>query len=91
MLQKRLDVMAEANLPLWITELDVRNTNMKLRAQGYEDVLRLYFSHPAVHGIIIWGFWDQDVGEPTASLVEGADFVVSSASSLAAGTRAPAH
>ncbi|ELT91832.1 hypothetical protein CAPTEDRAFT_194144 [Capitella teleta] len=79
LLQKRLDVMAEAGLPLWITELDIRDADVNVRAQGYEDALRLFFSHPAVEGIVIWGFWDQGISQPDASLVDGPDFVENAA------------
>ncbi|ELT96446.1 hypothetical protein CAPTEDRAFT_102428, partial [Capitella teleta] len=79
LLQKRLDVMAEAGLPLWITELDVRDADVNVRAQGYEDALRLFFSHPSVEGIVIWGFWNEGISQPGASLVDGQDFVENAA------------
>ncbi|OWF48073.1 uncharacterized protein LOC110453569 [Mizuhopecten yessoensis] len=52
----RLDKSAEANLPIWITELSVGDSNADTKAQTFEDLLTLYFSHPAVEGIILWGF-----------------------------------
>ncbi|KAK3743233.1 hypothetical protein RRG08_064085 [Elysia crispata] len=42
----------------------------KSRADWYEKVLRLYFSHPAVEGVIFWGFWDHDM-DPLKALVHG--------------------
>ena len=73
MIQKRLQILSEADVPLFITELDVRLDDIQLRAQGYEDILRLYFSHPKVHGIVIWGFWEDNAAYPEAALAEGKD------------------
>lgn len=27
-------------------------------SDAYERYLTLFFSHPAVHGMVLWGFWD---------------------------------
>ncbi|KAK3785258.1 hypothetical protein RRG08_036794 [Elysia crispata] len=44
----------------------------------YEKVLRLYFSHPAVQGVIFWGFWDHHM-DPIQSLVHGYTFELAEA------------
>lgn len=75
--QKRLDTLAETGLKLWITELDFQNSDINIRAQGYKDALRLFFSHPAVEGIIMWAPWDLDNGGKPSALVEGNNFDVS--------------
>ena len=69
--------MATAGLPLWITEMDVENPNRESRANGYEDAMRLYFSTPAIEGVLLWGFWDQAHSKPDAALFEGPDLTVS--------------
>ncbi|KAK6194977.1 hypothetical protein SNE40_000499 [Patella caerulea] len=33
--------------------------------------MRLYFSHPAVKGVMFWGFWDQRHWRPQAALANG--------------------
>ena len=38
--------------------------------------MTLYFSHPAVEGIILWGFWDGRIWKANATLVEGPDLTV---------------
>lgn len=58
-------------MPLFITELDVRQNDVSKRAQGYEDIIRLLFSHPNIHGIVIWGFWKEIMTYETAALAEG--------------------
>ena len=56
--------------------MDVAMDNRSQRADGYEDMLRLYFSDPGIEGIILWGFWDQSHWRPNAALVEGYAFAV---------------
>ena len=51
--------------------MTVAHSNRRVRAQNYEDLLRLYFSTPAIDGVTIWGFWDQAHYRPAAALVEG--------------------
>ncbi|KAI8793504.1 endo-1,4-beta-xylanase A [Biomphalaria glabrata] len=58
LVKHRLDVLNIAGLPLWITELDLSSHDENLKADWYENVIRLYFSHPGVHGVLLWGFWD---------------------------------
>lgn len=60
-----------------MTELDVTDADVTQRANGYEDALRVYFSHPAVDGVLMWGFWDGAHWQPDAVLVEGPNFQVS--------------
>ena len=50
---------------------------MNIRADRYEDTLRLYFSHEGVEGIVLWGFWDQVHSKPEAALAEGTEVTVS--------------
>ncbi|GLT47384.1 hypothetical protein SLA2020_210860 [Shorea laevis] len=50
-----LDTLAAANVPIWITELDVQS-NLN-QAQLLEQILREVHSHPAVSGIVIWSAW----------------------------------
>ncbi|MFA5293607.1 MAG: endo-1,4-beta-xylanase [Phycisphaerae bacterium] len=54
----RFDSMAECNLPIWVTEFDVNDVNENIRANDLEDFYRIAFSHPAVKGILMWGFWE---------------------------------
>ncbi|KAK6195011.1 hypothetical protein SNE40_000532 [Patella caerulea] len=72
-IQHRLNEMAEVGLPIWITELDIDEYDENKKAQKYEDVLKLYFSHPAVHGVLFWGFSDQNHWRPNAAIANGND------------------
>ncbi|ELT98723.1 hypothetical protein CAPTEDRAFT_223079 [Capitella teleta] len=76
---KRLDELASTGLKIWITEMDFKAKDMAMRAQGYDDNLRLFFSHPAVAGIIMWAPWNLDNGNKPCALVEGNNFVYNQA------------
>ncbi|XP_065936364.1 anti-sigma-I factor RsgI6-like [Magallana gigas] len=55
-LKYRLDKIAESGLKLWITELTLSDTDNNRKAANLEKVMTLLFSHPAVEGILLWGF-----------------------------------
>lgn len=64
LIRERLDKLAALGLPIKVTELDFGAWDQGLtltedeQASEYEMVLRTLFSHPAVNGIVMWGFWD---------------------------------
>nr|KAG5714607.1 hypothetical protein BaRGS_007053 [Batillaria attramentaria] len=58
-IKSRLDTLAAAGLPIWVTELDVQAADEDRRADFYEKALKALYGHPAVEGILFWGFWDQ--------------------------------
>ena len=62
--QVHLDLLAQTGLDLWVTEMDVWQTDENLRADYLEDALRMYFSHPYVKGVVLWGFWTQAIVSP---------------------------
>ncbi len=81
-LQHALDVLAQFHLPIRITEFNLpgqrsayyEHRDLKLtdaqeeaRARDLADYYRICFAHPAVAGILMWGFW------------EGADWIPASA------------
>lgn len=59
-----LDTLAGTGLPIWITELDVAAVDDATRADDLEAVLREAYAHPAVEGIVLWGFWKGGQGGP---------------------------
>nr|KAG5711835.1 hypothetical protein BaRGS_026276 [Batillaria attramentaria] len=58
-IKSHLDTLAAAGLPIWVTELDVQAADENRRADFYEKALKALYGHPAVEGILFWGFWDQ--------------------------------
>ncbi|KAH9520361.1 Glycoside hydrolase, 10 [Bulinus truncatus] len=78
LMKYRLDILAQAGLPMWVTELDLSAHDENSRADWYEKALRVYFSHPSIEGIIFWGFWDHDM-DPSMALVHGNSFTLDKA------------
>jgi len=56
---RTLDTYAAFNLPLKITEYDFTTSDADLGADYMRDILTIAYSHPAVNGFVIWGFWDK--------------------------------
>ena len=56
-LKAALDRLAEFNLPIWVTEFDVMSADEGVKARSLEAVYRIAFEHPAVEGVMMWGFW----------------------------------
>jgi endo-1,4-beta-xylanase len=57
-LLKLLDRYAKFGKQIWITEFDVDLEDEALAGQFTRDFYTTLFSHPAVGGIMMWGFWD---------------------------------
>ncbi|HYP87796.1 MAG TPA: endo-1,4-beta-xylanase, partial [Polyangiaceae bacterium] len=55
---KLLDRYAKFGKQIWITEYDIDIDDEALAAQFTSDFYTTLFSHPAVGGIVMWGFWD---------------------------------
>lgn len=66
--QQSLDTLAQFNLPIKITEFDVTAPTEVEKARILTDVYRVAFAHPAVEGILMWGFWEGAHWEPKAAL-----------------------
>jgi len=72
-LQNALNELGKIGLPIRITEFNMpgqrsrfmRQRNLKLtaeqeqaKAEALAEYYRICFAHPAVHGILMWGFWE---------------------------------
>ncbi|KAF7020532.1 hypothetical protein CFC21_033614 [Triticum aestivum] len=81
-----LDKLAATELPVWITELDVSAADEAVRADDLEVVLREAFAHPAVEGIMLWGFMQGHMWRSHGQLVN-ADGTISQAGNRFMGLR----
>lgn len=59
-----------------LVELSIEQSDVNFRAQQLEDALYTFYSHPGVNGVLLWGFWDQQLWLPNASLFEGHNITV---------------
>lgn len=64
-----LDKLGILGLPIWFTELDVSSINEYVRADDLEVMLREVFAHPAVDGVMLWGFWELFMSRDDSHLV----------------------
>ncbi|KAK6152993.1 hypothetical protein DH2020_012632 [Rehmannia glutinosa] len=64
-----LDKLGILGLPIWFTEVDVSSNNEFVRADDLEVMLREAFAHPAVDGVMLWGFWELLMSRENAHLV----------------------
>lgn len=76
-----LDKLAKVGLPIWFTEVDVASSNQYVRADDLEVILREAYAHPAVDGILLWGFWETAMHRENAHLVD-ADGTVNEAGKI---------
>nr|AAD41893.1 (1,4)-beta-xylan endohydrolase [Triticum aestivum] len=76
-----IDRLAKTGVPIWFTELDVPEYNVSLRAKDLEVVLREAYAHPAVEGIVFWGFLQGTMWRENSWLVD-ADGTVNEAGQM---------
>lgn len=82
-LQHALDGLAQFKLPVRVTEFNFPGQRSKYygqrearltdeeeqaKAKGLTDYYRICFAHPAVEGILMWGFWEGANWIPVSSL-----------------------
>ena len=51
-----LDKLGKLGLPSWLTEFEVSAANERVRADDLEVMICEALAHPAVEGIVLWGF-----------------------------------
>ena len=68
-LQNALNNMAKSGVPVYVTELDLKGSPISEANQkkGYETAFPIYWNHPAVAGITLWGYvegatWEKGTG-----------------------------
>lgn len=63
-----LDRYERLGLPIRITEFDVKTHDEQIQADATRDYLILAYSHPAVIGFQVWGFWEKSHWYPPAAM-----------------------
>jgi uncharacterized repeat protein (TIGR02059 family) len=66
----QLNIIAEAGLPIKLTEFDNGDLSQEVQATDLIKVITIAFSHPAIHGIIFWNLSDNTTWRPNAGLFE---------------------
>jgi endo-1,4-beta-xylanase len=66
--QKTLDRLAKFNLPIKITECLFDADTEESQAEEMRKIFPIYFAHPGVEAILIWGFWAGAHWQPHTAL-----------------------
>ena len=64
-----LDRWAKFGLKIKVTELDIVTDDEQLQGEYTRDFLTAMFSHPAVVGVTVWGFWSKRHWRPNAAFL----------------------
>jgi uncharacterized protein (TIGR03437 family) len=64
-----IDKFAAFGKDLQVTEFDVSVADEQVQADYTRDFLTVCFSHPAMKGFMIWGFWEGAHWEPQAAMI----------------------
>lgn len=63
-----LDKLGQFGIPVKITEFDIDTHDEVQQAADTRRFYKLCFAHPAVNGILMWGFWEGAHWRPNAAL-----------------------
>jgi GH35 family endo-1,4-beta-xylanase len=66
--QKTLDNLAKFNLPIKITECLFDADSEEGQAEELRKIFPIYFAHPSVEAIIMWGFWETIHWQPQTTM-----------------------
>ena len=74
-LKTSLDLMATGGVPIYVTELDISSTDEDKQKTIYETVFPVYWEHPQVAGVSLWGYisgetWAKNVGIQSAGGID---------------------
>ncbi|MFW5776112.1 MAG: endo-1,4-beta-xylanase [Spirochaetota bacterium] len=68
-IRSTLDALAETQLPIYVTELDVSFSQDLRQAHRLRELVTLFADHPAVRGITLWGYLEGRTWKENAYLL----------------------
>jgi endo-1,4-beta-xylanase len=66
--QNTLDILAKYDLPIKITECLFAYQDEQVQADELKKLLPIYFAHPSVEAVLMWGFWAGDHWQPHCAM-----------------------
>ncbi|MDZ7374079.1 MAG: endo-1,4-beta-xylanase [candidate division KSB1 bacterium] len=60
-IKANLDRLASLGLPIYITEFDIDEQDNNVQLQQYQIYFPIFWNHPAVRGITLWGYYELDL------------------------------
>ena len=55
-MKSNLDALAETNLPIQVTEMDIDGPTDQEQLEDYQQIFPLFWEHSAVQGVTLWGW-----------------------------------
>lgn len=68
-IKSNLDRIAEAGFPVYITEYDVDCSDDALQLRIYQELFPVFWEHPAVRGVTLWGYVQGKIWKKNAYLL----------------------
>jgi endo-1,4-beta-xylanase len=72
-IQRNLDSLAELGLPIYVSELELREADDLAQLYLYRDVFPILWQHPSVKGMTLWGYKAGEMWRDTAELINWFD------------------
>jgi GH35 family endo-1,4-beta-xylanase len=69
-LKANLDRIAAKGLPIYITEFDINEPVDSIQLQSYKTYFPLFWEHPAVKGMTLWGYMQYDIWKTDAFVLD---------------------
>jgi endo-1,4-beta-xylanase len=69
-LQYNLDRLAATSLPIYISEFDINEADDDIQLENYQTYFPLFWEHPAVKGITLWGYVEGEIWKQNAYLID---------------------
>jgi hypothetical protein len=69
-LRSNLNRLATLGLPIYITEFDINETDDAIQLQNYQIYFPLFWDHPSVQGITLWGYAENSIWKPWAFVID---------------------
>jgi endo-1,4-beta-xylanase len=65
-----LDRLADLGLPIYITEFDINEVNDDTQLESYQTYFPIFWEHPAVAGMTLWGYMEGDMWQVNAYILD---------------------
>jgi endo-1,4-beta-xylanase len=69
-LKSNLNRLAAIGLPIYITEFDINEPVDSIQLQNYKTYFPIFWEHPAVKGITLWGYVEGNIWQGNAYLLK---------------------
>jgi endo-1,4-beta-xylanase len=68
-IKSNLDRLGAMGLPVYITEFDINEADDNTQLQNYQTYFPMFWEHPAIKGMTLWGYYYGDTWKVNANLL----------------------